>query len=108
MTIESDFDDLNSVFLEELGDDLDFDFGSIKGFFKQSTYSVQGLDSIYDIERQDTSFYIDYIDFYQYNIQVKDVFKYYIINAEYRFEITSYVVQLDGWVLLKVNMLGLG
>jgi hypothetical protein len=96
-----------AIILDTLGENLEFDFGLVKGIPEQVVYSVQGLNSIYDIEKQDTSFYINYLDFYQHKIEVKDRFMYLIRDAEYTFEVTSYSVMLDGWVVLKVNLLGL-
>jgi len=87
------------------GELLEFSFGGIYGIPTTDVYSVQGLNSPYDIEKQDISFKIAYSDFYENVIVVKDTFIYMLGRSTCTFEIVSHIHDFQGWVDLKVKLL---
>lgn len=87
------------------GEDIEFSFGVIKGIPGQDVINVQGFNSPYDIEKQDISFQISYLDFYENVIVEKDTFIYMLGEIQYNFEVTSYSSDLLGWVELKVKFI---
>jgi len=93
------------VLLEAFGEPLKFTYGTVLGIPEQSVYSVQGLSSIYDIQKQDFSFNISYKDFYIYSLKEKDTFIYTLGSTYFIFEIISYSHDLLNWTSLKVNLI---
>lgn len=87
------------------GEDIEFSFGTIKGIIGQDIINVQGFNSPYDIEKQDVSVQISYLDFFENVIVEKDTFTYMLGETQYKFEVISYSSDLTGWVELKVKLI---
>lgn len=85
-------------------EDLEFSFGTLKGFPGQEVYSLTQFDN-FEVQKQDFFFKISSKDFFE-NVLVKgERFNYYCFSKTYTFEIMSWKNNLVGWTTLQVSFI---